>query len=71
MKTGCFVYVRVSACGGVCERNCDGDFAFVSLGSRCTLIFELWSHYCPMAEGKSEHLHFGHKWNGHNKIFYI
>lgn len=22
-------------------------------------------------KGKREHLHFGHKWNGHNKIFYI
>lgn len=50
MKTGCFVCTR--ECGGVCGRNCNADFAFVSLGNRCTLIFELWSHFRPTAEGR-------------------
>lgn len=34
------------------ERNCNGDFASVGLGNRCTLIFELWSHTRPTAEGR-------------------
>lgn len=47
---GRLVYVRVSE--EESARETVMETCSVSLGNSCTLIFELWSHYRPMAEGR-------------------